>query len=84
MNIYFAAGKVIGKKGVVISNIQREAKVKLINACPAVGNSLWVAIVIVGGDMKYIVKAYQAISEIVSDGISLFSILLSCSFLIVS
>ena len=62
------AGKVIGKKGVVISNIQREARVKLINACPPIGKSLWVAIVILGSDVKCILKAYRAISEIVSDG----------------
>jgi len=42
------AGKVIGKKGVVISNMQRETGCKLISACPPVGNSLWVCVTMIG------------------------------------
>jgi hypothetical protein len=60
-------GKVIGKRGVVITNLQRETKAKQINALQPVGNSLWIAVVILGG-YKNIIAAYNSISEIVDDG----------------
>eukprot|EP01034_Spumella_vulgaris_P029732 gene29732-36826_t len=59
-------GKVIGKRGVVITNLQRETKAKQINALQPVGNSLWIAVVILGG-YKNIIAAYNSISEIVDD-----------------
>ena len=45
--IYIIAGRVIGTRGVVIQNIQRETKT-MIKALDPVGNSLWIAVVIIG------------------------------------
>ena len=42
------AGKVIGKKGIVISNMQRETGCKVITACQPVGDSLWVCVTMIG------------------------------------
>ena len=71
MNKWFlsqlAAGRVVGKKGVVISNIKTETKVELINALAPVGDSLWVAVVIIG-EWKSILAAYKAVSDIVIGG----------------
>jgi rRNA processing protein Krr1/Pno1 len=61
------AGRVVGKKGVVITNIQRETRVKQMNALSAVGESLWIAVVMIG-DWKNITAAYKAVSDIVSGG----------------
>lgn len=61
------AGRVVGKKGVVITNLQTETKAKQINALSAVGDSLWVAVVIIG-DWKSINAAYKAVSDIVNGG----------------
>jgi hypothetical protein len=58
------AGKIIGKKGSVISNIQRESKAKLINAMTSVSDSLWIAIAIIG-EWSCIVNAYNALHDIV-------------------
>ncbi len=63
----FLAGRVVGKKGVVITNLQTETKSKQINALSAVGDSLWVAVVIIG-DWKSINAAYHAVSDIVNHG----------------
>lgn len=61
------AGKIIGKKGSVISNIQRESKAKLINAMTSVSDSLWIAIAIIG-EWSCIVNAYNALHDIVEGG----------------
>ncbi len=63
----FVAGRVVGKRGVVITNLQRETRAKLMNALSPVGESLWIAVVIIG-DWKSIIAAYKAVSEIVSGG----------------
>ena len=57
----------IGKKGTVITNLQRETKTKVINALPRVGDSLWIAVVMIG-EMKNIFAACKAIAELVEDG----------------
>lgn len=57
----------IGKKGTVIQTIQRESKTKVINAVPRVGESLWIAVVIIG-EVKNVFDAYNAISDIVEGG----------------
>lgn len=61
------AGRVIGKKGTVITNLQRETKTRLINALPRVGDSLWIAVVIIG-ELKNVFDACKAITEIVENG----------------
>lgn len=61
------AGRVVGKRGVVITNLQRETRTKLMNALSPVGDSLWIAVVILG-DWKSIASAYKAVSDIVSGG----------------
>lgn len=61
------AGKVIGKKGTVITNIQRETGAHVINACPSIGESLWMAVAIIG-EIKSIIAAYNTISTLVSEG----------------
>lgn len=58
------AGRVVGKKGVVITNLQRETQTRLINALQPVGSSLWVAVVIIG-ESPNVLKAYKAVSDIV-------------------
>lgn len=65
--LFIVAGKVVGKKGIVITNLQRETKAKLINTLSAVGDSLWVAVVIIG-EWKSIMSAYKSISDIVHGG----------------
>ena len=57
----------MGKKGVVITNLQRETHAKLINALSPVGQSLWIAVVIIG-DWRSIRAAYEAVYTIVSGG----------------
>ncbi len=64
---FVSAGRVVGKKGVVISNIKTETKAELINALAPVGESLWVAVVIIG-EWKSIIAAYKAVSDIVHGG----------------
>eukprot|EP01038_Epipyxis_sp_PR26KG_P007981 gene7981-10822_t len=59
-------GRVIGKKGIVITNLQRETKTS-ISALSAIGGSLWLAVIISGNDLKRIYTAYNAISEMVED-----------------
>jgi hypothetical protein len=59
------AGKVIGKKGVVISHIMRETHTNL-RALNVVGNSLWVAFVILG-QPSAIALAYESILEMVQE-----------------
>jgi hypothetical protein len=61
------AGKVIGKKGIVITNLMRETQAKLINALQPIGNSLWVAVVIMGEASKCRL-AYDAIENLVFQG----------------
>ena len=51
----------------VITNLQRETKAKLINALPPVGDTLWIAVVIIG-TMKSIIAACEAISDMVDGG----------------
>ncbi len=68
--MFFPAGRVIGKKGMVITNLQRESKARVINALPRVGESLWIAVVIIG-DFKTVFDACKAITEIVEDGASI-------------
>ncbi len=51
----------------MITNLQTETKSKQINALSAVGDSLWVAVVIIG-DWKSINAAYHAVSDIVNHG----------------
>eukprot|EP01031_Cornospumella_fuschlensis_P037892 gene37892-46030_t len=58
------AGKVVGKMGVMITNLQRETKASSIRAMQRVGDSLWTAVVIIG-DWKPISAAYRAISDLV-------------------
>jgi hypothetical protein len=62
----FLAGRVVGKMGVVITNLQRETKAT-IKALPRVGESLWVAVVIIG-EWKNITMAYKAVSDRVHGG----------------
>jgi rRNA processing protein Krr1/Pno1 len=65
--MFLVAGRVVGRKGVVITNLQTETKARQINALSAVGDSLWVAVVIMG-DWKSVTAAYYAVSEIVNGG----------------
>jgi hypothetical protein len=53
----------------VISNIQRETQTKLMNALKPVGDSLWVAVVIIG-DANKVRLAYNAVSDIVEGGVT--------------
>ena len=62
------SGRVIGKKGVVIANIQRETKTRAISACQPVGGSLWAAVVISADKVEHAVQAYHAISDLVFGG----------------
>lgn len=57
------AGKVIGKKGVIVTNIQRETGCKVVSALKAVNESLWSAVVI-AGDPPNVFKAYKAVLDI--------------------
>lgn len=61
------AGKIIGKKGTVISNIQRETKAKVINAMPVVKGSLWTAITVIG-EWPCLLNSYRAIHDLVEGG----------------
>lgn len=65
--LYDFSYKVIGKKGIVVSNIKRETQASLITAMKPVGNSLWIAVVILGG-LESISGAYYAVANIVEDG----------------
>eukprot|EP00601_Ochromonadales_sp_CCMP2298_P025134 CAMPEP_0173274048 /NCGR_PEP_ID=MMETSP1143-20121109/2235_1 /TAXON_ID=483371 /ORGANISM="non described non described, Strain CCMP2298" /LENGTH=181 /DNA_ID=CAMNT_0014210839 /DNA_START=39 /DNA_END=581 /DNA_ORIENTATION=- len=58
------AGRVIGKKGAVITNLLRETRAKQINAMQPVGRSLWLPVVI-SGEYRHALAAYDAIAEIV-------------------
>lgn len=69
------AGRVVGKKGVVITNIERETRSKLVNALSPVGSSLWIAVVIIG-DFRSICSAYKAVSDIVLGGTTFFTVLI--------
>lgn len=60
-------GKVIGVKGIIISNLKTETKCKLIKAMKPVGQSLWTAVVIIGDAFKC-QSAYNAVAGIVSGG----------------
>lgn len=51
----------------MISNMQKETKAKLINALPPEGDTLWIAVAIVGG-MQSLKAAYKAISDLVEGG----------------
>lgn len=51
----------------MIQNLQRESKTRLINALPRVGDSLWIAVVMLG-EIKNVFDACKAISEIVEGG----------------
>lgn len=66
----------IGKKGMVITNLQRETKARVINALPRVGDSLWIAVVIIG-DFKTVFDACRAITDIVENGNDILPILTS-------
>ncbi|KAJ1438383.1 hypothetical protein B484DRAFT_477169 [Ochromonadaceae sp. CCMP2298] len=61
------AGRVIGKKGAVITNLLRETRAKQINAMQPVGRSLWLPVVI-SGEYRHALAAYDAIAEIVEGG----------------
>ena len=58
------SGKVIGVKGIIISNITRETQCRFIKAMQPVGDSLWCAIVMMGDPERCLV-AYQAIAKMV-------------------
>ena len=58
------SGKVIGVKGIIISNITRETQCRFIKAMQPVGDSLWCAIVIMGEPDRCLI-AYQAIAKMV-------------------
>ena len=60
-------GKVIGVKGIVISNLTTETKCKHIKAMKKVGDSLWAAVVIIGEAARCL-AAYNAVAGIVDDG----------------
>lgn len=60
------AGKVIGKKGDVVSRIMKETHVLKICALNPVGNSLWVAIDIIG-QPSAISLAYKSILDMVQE-----------------
>jgi hypothetical protein len=62
-----AGGRVVGKQGLIIMNIQRESKVKLMHALAPVGNSLWTVVVIMG-QPACILTAYKAVADIVANG----------------
>ena len=68
----FSAGKVIGKRGIVITNLKLATKVDILSAVQPVGNSLWQPIVIVG-KIKQIIAAYNEISRMVSGGMIIVS-----------
>ena len=59
-------GKVIGLKGIIISNISTETKC-IIQALKPVGQSLWTAVVILG-EASRCQAAYSAIAGIVMNG----------------
>lgn len=59
-----SAGKVVGKKGVIISNIKLETKAKLLESRLAVGDSLW-SPVIIHGESDCVKAAHDAVSKIV-------------------
>ena len=65
------AGKVIGKKGIVIANLQRETQTSLMTVMKVVKNSLWVPLVILGS-MESVSAAYEAAASIVDNGLSIF------------
>eukprot|EP01035_Chromulina_nebulosa_P021529 gene21529-27876_t len=58
------AGKVIGRKGTVITNLKLTTKVDHVGAVQPVGNSLWQPVVIIG-KIKHIIEAYNEISRMV-------------------
>ena len=60
-------GKVIGVKGIIISNLTTETKCKFIKALKPVGESLWTAVVIIG-EASRCLAAYNAVAGIVSNG----------------
>lgn len=60
-------GKVIGLKGIIISNIETETKCKMIRALKPVGQSLWNAVVILGEAMRC-QAAYNEVARIVNNG----------------
>ena len=57
----------IGKKGIVISNIKRESQVSFITAMQPVGDSLWTAVVMLG-TAAAVFTAYKAIANLVDNG----------------
>ena len=67
---FLPAGRVVGKKGVVIANIQRETQLRLMNALQPVGSSSWVSVVMIGEALKVQV-AYNAVADIVQNGTEL-------------
>lgn len=60
-------GRVIGLKGIVISNIETETKCKMIRALKPVGQSLWNAVVILGEALRC-QTAYNEVARIVNNG----------------
>ena len=58
------AGKVVGKKGLIISNIKAESKLSSLEAKKAEGESLWSPI-LMQGDFRAIKIAYEAVAKIV-------------------
>jgi len=56
-------GKVIGLKGVIITNLTRETQCKFIKALQPVGDSLWLAVVMMG-EPEQCLAAYTAIAKV--------------------
>ncbi len=57
-------GKVIGVKGIIISNLIHETQCRFIKALQPVGDSLWVAVVMMG-EPERCLSAYNAIAKLV-------------------
>lgn len=57
-------GKVIGVKGIIISNLTHETQCRFIKALQPVGDSLWVAVVMMG-EPERCLAAYNAIAKLV-------------------
>ena len=64
------AGKVVGKKGVIISNIKENSRLTSLEAKRSVNDSLWSPIMM-QGDFRAVKSAFEMISKIV-DGINYY------------
>lgn len=66
-----AAGKIIGKRGIVVTNLKRETQASFITALKPVGGSLWTAVIVLG-TLESVSATYDAIANIVDNGSLMF------------